>query len=616
MISFLVLMILMLSSLGYGLLGLRMIGCPNGPSWGEDYGRAFALGMGTLGWLVFWFGIAGMIQSWQLWCLLLPGLLSFFCLRKNLKYPSFSDLGHITVMLVMLLTVIVFMDLLEALAPPADADTLAYHFALPKQFLTNGIIEFVPNVGSGAVPLLMHMTYLLALGLGGEITLTLWSFTTQIFMVIALYGVGRRWLSREWSLAIVLLFETTPAVIYGGGSGHMEVRTAIFMLIGAMAIAEGTKKKSLSLVVLAGLMVGFFMGSKYFGLFAATGIGTVILLQKHYWRTGMIFSGAVLLSGTQWYGWNWYHSGMPVFPTMYHFMGSPVSPFWNEAFHQEFNGGLQFVCVPANLLWLIWYPIATTFSPESCFDSGRVGLGPFLWFLLPGVLFGLWHYRRRFKDSLLFKFSIPAAVYYVLWFLIPSNQMTRHLLPIYPIVLISATVVIYHLALEMKQTWGHFLWKMSSTICILIGLGVQSFFMTNYVKFHFLQETRDLFYLRNVSHYNLVQWINRNLNTSDRIANPIRYLNYLIEVPYLYLKSPSQILTDNHSSASSERVIRQLNTENISHIIDGNPTTDTLLNKNIYKILISFETVVYRSRTLGISVKSKNRIFRINNEIK
>jgi hypothetical protein len=91
-----------------------MIGCPNASSWGEDYGRAFALGMGTLGWLVFWFGIAGMLQSWQLWCLLLPGLLSFFCLCKNLKYPSFSDFGYITVMLVMLLTVIVFMDLLEA----------------------------------------------------------------------------------------------------------------------------------------------------------------------------------------------------------------------------------------------------------------------------------------------------------------------------------------------------------------------------------------------------------------------------------------------------------------------------------------------------------------------
>ena len=53
-----------------------------------------------------------------------------------------------------------------------------------------------------------------------------------MFMALALYGVGRRWLSREWSLTLVLVFLTTPAVIYGGGSGHMETRVALYMLIG------------------------------------------------------------------------------------------------------------------------------------------------------------------------------------------------------------------------------------------------------------------------------------------------------------------------------------------------------------------------------------------------
>jgi len=387
------------------------------------------------------------------------------------------------------------------------------------------------------------------------------------------------------------------------------------MLIGAIAIAEGTKKKSLSLVVLAGLMAGFFMGSKYFGLFAATGIGTVILLQKNYWRTGMIFSGAVLLSGAQWYGWNWYHSGMPVFPTMYHFMGSPVSIFWNESLHQAFNNGLGYVCVPANPLWLILYPFITTFNPELCFDSGRVGLGPFMWLLLPGVLYSVWHYRRRFRHSLLFKFSIPAAMYYVLWFLIPSNQMTRHLLPIYPIMLISATVIIYHLAIEMKQKWGHLLWKMSATICILIGLGIQSLFMINYVKFHFLQETRDSFYLRNVGQYNLVQWVNKSLTTSDRISNPIRYLNYLLEVPYIYLRTPLKLQIGNHSTSGSERIIEKLTGKIVTHVIGWNHIVDNMVKKNIYKA-ISFDVVAYSSRTLRITKKSTRKIFHINSEMK
>ena len=135
MIPLSVLIFLTLSSIGYGLLGLRIIGCTQAPSWGENYGRAFALGIGTLGWIVFWFGISGFIQSWILWGILFPGMLGLWFLRKDLRRFSLKNIGNISWIFLMFLMVTVGMDLLEALAPPADADTLAYHFALPKQFL-------------------------------------------------------------------------------------------------------------------------------------------------------------------------------------------------------------------------------------------------------------------------------------------------------------------------------------------------------------------------------------------------------------------------------------------------------------------------------------------------
>ena len=150
-----------------------------------------------------------------------------------------------------------------------------------------------------------------------------------------------------------------------------------------------------------------------------------------------------------------------------------------------------------------------------------------------------------------------------------------------------------------------------------MGLGIQSLFTLNYVKYHLTQESRDAYYLRNIGSYNLVQWINKNLGTSDRIANPIRYLNYLFEVPYFYLRSSSQNLINYpHSLDNIDKIIKQLNTENINHIIDWHEVTKILVKKKIYKVLISFDTVALSSRTLGISEKSKSRIIRINNEIK
>ena len=82
--------------------------------------------------------------------------------------------------LLAMLAFVLACDLCEGLAPPADADSLAYHFALPKQFLSAGHLQFVPRAVDGAVPLLPQMTYLVALGLGGERAMTLWTMVSYL----------------------------------------------------------------------------------------------------------------------------------------------------------------------------------------------------------------------------------------------------------------------------------------------------------------------------------------------------------------------------------------------------------------------------------------------------
>ena len=158
---------------------------------------------------------------------------------------------------------------------------------------------------------------------------------------------------------------------------------------------------------------------------------------------------------------------------------------------------------------------------------------------------------------------------------------------------------------------GHSLWKMSATICILMGFGIQSIFSINYIKYHLSQETRDTFYLRNIGYYNVVQWINKNLTLADRVANPIRYLNYLLQVPYLYLKSSSQFLIDTNSLNDSERVFKQLKTQRINYIIGWKDIGDILVSKNLFYNKQKFNTVVYISRTLGISKRVTVVVFAI-----
>ena len=53
-----------------------------------------------------------------------------------------------------------------------------------------------------------------------------------------LFVLCRRHLGFNWSLAVTLIFLTTPAVIYGGGSGQVETRIALFVMVAAWGTAR------------------------------------------------------------------------------------------------------------------------------------------------------------------------------------------------------------------------------------------------------------------------------------------------------------------------------------------------------------------------------------------
>ena len=126
----------------------------------ERAALCFAVGLGVVGWVLFYPGIAGVFRPEVFWGLslfgtiaLLPGIHRF---RRGItgtgKSPT--NISWIGICLCAALVLVLGMDLLEGISPPADADTLAYHFALPKDFVDAGRVFFVPRALSGAIPLL------------------------------------------------------------------------------------------------------------------------------------------------------------------------------------------------------------------------------------------------------------------------------------------------------------------------------------------------------------------------------------------------------------------------------------------------------------------------------
>ena len=579
---------------------------------------SFVVGLGFVGWILFFPGVAGMFQPAMFWGVavvgavaLTPGMRSYrrHASGTGILSPGFS---WIEACLFAILILVLGMDLLEGISPSADADTLAYHYALPKEFLEAGRVYFVPRAISGAIPLMLHMTFAAALATGGELALTLWALVTGWAAGLFVFVLARHHLSRGWSLGLAVVFLTTPAVLYGGGNGHVEIRCAAFVLASIVFITAAHRDASLRLFALAGICAGFYLGAKYYGLIFVGSAGLVALCHRDGLRRGLVFGGAAILAGFQWYLWNWMHTGDPLFPTITNLLQFPDTPIWTRDFGLYFTetiSGGELVLDRSLLNWLA-YPVLSIFNIAERLEGGRTGFGIFPLLILPLAIASLCGADQRRRE-----FMIPlsiAFIFFSVWFFSGTAQRTRHLLPIYPLILIGLLPAAVAFARRVSLVPPL---AVAIAITLAIQLGGQAIFSVNYARYVFSDETRDQFRGRNVPGANTAQWINRELPPGAKLGFMNRQLAYLIDRPNFMMHPHLQVVVDSRPTANDEKTfIAQAQKQGLTHfLISGNwqsskPQTEhsapffamiqRLVNSGCLHRVRSFNTIHIPSRTL------------------
>jgi 4-amino-4-deoxy-L-arabinose transferase-like glycosyltransferase len=399
--------------------------------------------------------------------------------------------------------------------------------------------------------MLLHMTYLVALGIGGETALTLWVTLLGWAVAWLFYALARGVVDRRWALALVILFVTTPAVVYGSGSGQIELKLTLFAMVAGLAVARATSSGDWRFACLAGLVVGFYVGAKYTGPLFAASCGLALLMQRRWLLHGALYGAVALVVGSQWYLWNAFNTGDPVFPVLYGWLGAKHD-YWSAeiaAFlHTEWTP--EESPVPRTLLWLIGYPFAATLRALENWDSGRTGLGPYGLLVLPFALLGLWRCRDSVAASPLRSYAAIALAFYFIWFLSGVSQRVRHLLPIYPFFLLCITVAadrFAHARGLRAPLYGAVL------LTIVIQSGVVAVFNLNYVRHLVSGETREDFLRRNVGRFAPVPWLNAHLSRDDRVLVTERQLVYHLDVPNFTASERYEHLVDLLPRSSDPR---------------------------------------------------------------
>ena len=599
----------------------------------ERLAWSFATGLGALGWLLCFPGIWGAIRPGALamYCAVLACGLWFIFRPRPEAADTWARPSALQWLLIACIGVALVFGLFEGLSPPADADTLAYHFALPKQFLAAGRVEFVPRAGDGAIPMVVHMTYLAALGLGGERALTLWTMVSGWAAAGFLYVICRRHVDRNWSLAAAALFIATPAVVYGAGSGQVEARLALFALGAAIAAADALRTGQTRYAILAGLLAGWFAGGKYTGLLFLPALGCVFFLSRRWLALGVAFSAAALVAGAQWYAWNYMSSGDPVFPVLFRALGLPDSDIWN-AVHDAYFRRIYFMAenpIPHTIWNFLAYPFIATFGLVPEIEAGRTGLGPIVLLLAPFAAVAAWRARATLRANPLTAPALSSLVYYTLWFFSGTSERVRHLVPLYPAILLCLTVATARITQRASGLGGPAAAAVGATLAV--QLAGHAMFAAPYIWHVASGEPREAFLQRTVSYYAPVPWINAHLTANDRILVDQRQLVYLIDKPVFYGHFLSQAeidLTDQAPRPDPAKLLRQLTAHGITHLLvsgippepgraapDASPPTSAvaaLARAGCLRTVATIEANAINSRALafftGAGQKSEARI--------
>jgi len=554
--------------LGWGLALLRFTGVERLTSTGERLAWGLVAGIGTLGWLGFVAALLFGANTITFAALALAGLPGLWLLRPILRQPV-PRLDPWSTLIVAALAVVAMTDVMAALLPPTDADSLAYHFAVPKRWLVNGQLDFLPLAVDGAVPLLLHVTYAQALALGGELGLTLWCGLSAWCLPLVVLSTARRSLPLSWALALALAIKTMPAVVYGASSGQVEVRLAALFCVALLAASRVRGQQGNGPVCLAGLLAGFCMGAKYSALLAPALCGMLMLGPGPWLRRGLLFTAAALVGGGQWYLWNWIHTGDPLFPVLWGFLPYRLESGWDDVTDTGFKTLMQIeLAAPKTLQWLLAYPFRATFAGLPVFESGRTGFGPLPVLLLPFAMAGAWTHRRRAISTPWLPIFLACLGGYGLWFSFGQSQRVRHFLPY----LVPALMVLTIAAHRAISSWPQWRRPLLAAFAVTITLQMGGLALVAVTSLRALTsgETRDAFYARNVAFWPLARWLNGHLGPADTVMLGLREIIYLVEPRVFYGHAAYQGLVPLGRPGLPPRTLyAMLRRQGISHFVVG-----------------------------------------------
>lgn len=467
--------------------------------------------------------------------------------REGSEKADFDLMGQVAFLFIAFL---LLLTLISSVAPPIAKDTLLYHFAVPRDFISagnNAVIE--GNIASYlALGTEMHAVWAMLLGgaFSPQIAETAAGATIFMFapvLLLAVYGWARETgLDKTWALITALLVASIPTFYHIASSAYIDVALALFITLAIHATTrwwQSLEKKWLAYLV---IFLGGALAIKLTAVFSIIAIALVMLLRlKKVQDEGseaniksifvsllLTFAGIGLLA-SPWYLRDLAATGSPVFPFYMNILKG-TAPGWDverSTFFQVINanyggankGVIDYLISPA--------AVSLKAQPELPeFFDGVLGV-----VFIFGLPFAILAYRK-FKLGVEVKIAfIVSGVLFAFWLF--TSQQLRYLLPIFPVMAIAICLSLDVFSKNDKTLRRGLIAILFVASVVNGGVTLSWFAKKNPLQSFFGGESRDEYLTRNIDYYPYYQVVNFDLPDNSKVwLINMRRDTYHIARPY------------------------------------------------------------------------------------
>ncbi len=564
------------AAFGYGCCVLRALRFDSKEPASGFYAVSVGLGVFSLGALAL--GVTGLLYPYVLAAVIVIGIILAIStpFGRSTWNSSVAQVSNTTKLVgwdplsIVALTVIggtiVFAATANALVPPVDWDTIAYHFAIPRLYLENHGIFYIPYIVHSNWPFNFEMLYTANLALGSEIAPGIFNLFIFAVTVTVLTVEGARFYNIRSGLLAGAFYALIPDVQRYIGTGRVDGPMSLFGFLAIVALYQGLRVGTTKWFVLSGLLAGFTAGSKLTGASVEIVLGAIlvviVLMRRNPAldpRSIIIFAGTALLASAPWYVKSWIVTGNPVWPFLDSIFPSLNWDAYGSTIHNAYLHSTGTGTSFGSLLRLPW----------NLFATNRFGspLGPLLLVFAPVAVLVR---RERPLTALLVAF---AALSSVVWFYL--TQQPRFL---------STSLLVFALLAGVGA--DYFLKQARPIGRLILSIGIAGWFLTQSplalnrtameasLPFIRGQQSRDSFLSTRVDAYPVFAYANSHLPSNARIFL-LLYEDraFYLDIRYFWANPVAQRVVRFEQIPTDGDLARQLNDMGFTHVL-VNPKWD------------------------------------------